>query len=114
MNIFFKYNWPGNIRELENILERAAIMANGEIILSSHLPEYLHEELPEMPVGLVEVKSPGPLKDILREAEFGAIKKALEASQGNRTRAMEILGMKKTNFYKRLNNIGILGFAYIA
>ena len=74
LNMFFSYNWPGNIRELENILERAAIMANGEIILSSHLPEYLHEKPPEMPVGLVEVKSP----------------------------AMEILDMGKTNFYKKL------------
>lgn len=102
LNVFFRYNWPGNIRELENILERAAIMANGEIILSSHLPEYLLEKLPEVPVGLVEVKSPGLLKDILREAEFEAIKKALEISKGNRTRAMEILGMGKTNFYKKL------------
>jgi transcriptional regulator with PAS, ATPase and Fis domain len=102
LNIFFRYSWPGNIRELENILERAAIMANGEIILSSHLPGYLHKKQPTQPVGMVEVKTHGPLSDILREAELGAIKKALEISRGNRTRAMEILDMGKTNFYKKL------------
>jgi DNA-binding NtrC family response regulator len=80
----------------------AFFMANGEIILPSHLPGCLHKKQPGISTGMVEVKNPGPLRDILREAELGAIKKALEVTKGNRTRAMEILGMGKTNFYKKL------------
>jgi len=101
MNIFFRYNWPGNIRELENIMERAAIMTTGEVIMSSHLPGYIFEKLPVSTEGLV-AKGTGTLKAILREAEIQAIKKALEASKGNRLKAMEILGIGKTSFYKKL------------
>jgi transcriptional regulator with PAS, ATPase and Fis domain len=102
MNIFFRYDWPGNVRELENVLERSCIMADGPVILPSHLPEYLKKSSFAPASGRVEIKRLGPLKDLVQEIEIQAIKQALRISGGNKTQAMNLLGMKKTNFYKKL------------
>ncbi|NLZ53723.1 MAG: hypothetical protein GX892_11380 [Thermoanaerobacteraceae bacterium] len=105
MNIFFGYNWPGNIRELENVLERSCIMADGPVILPSHLPEYIKKSSLAPTLGRVEIKDLGPLKDLVQETEIQAIKEALRITGGNKMRAMNMLGMKKTNFYKKLKLI---------
>lgn len=105
MNIFFSYSWPGNVRELENVLESSCIMADGEIILPSHLPEYIKGHDKSAHTGYVDVKKLAPLKDLLQETENQAIIRALKDTGGHRGRAMEILGMGKTNFYKKLKHI---------
>ncbi|MCR4429479.1 MAG: sigma 54-interacting transcriptional regulator [Tepidanaerobacteraceae bacterium] len=103
MKIFLDYDWPGNVRELENVLERAAIMADGDIIMTGHLPEYILGQNKEDNIGgMVTVKKIGPLKELLTETEINAVKKALEICGGNRKKAMEMLGVGKTNFYKKL------------
>jgi transcriptional regulator with PAS, ATPase and Fis domain len=102
MNIFFRYDWPGNVRELENVLERSCVMADGPVILPSHLPEYIKKSSFVPTSGRVEIKSLGPLKDLIQETEIQAIKQALIMTGGNKTQAMNLLGMKKTNFFKKL------------
>ncbi|WP_422447382.1 sigma 54-interacting transcriptional regulator [Thermoanaerobacterium sp. DL9XJH110] len=108
MKIFLDYRWPGNIRELENVLERAVIMADGNVILPAHLPEYVLEDVKKGRSGgeLVDIKNVGPIKNILKEAEAKALEKALEVCGGSRKKAMELLGMGKTSFYKKLKVAG--------
>ncbi|MGI6424475.1 MAG: sigma 54-interacting transcriptional regulator [Tepidanaerobacteraceae bacterium] len=107
LKIFFEYDWPGNIRELENVLERAKVMS-GEQILPEHLPQHMlksNEDISDE--SLVEVTNLGPLKDILEEAEKKAITKALKTTKGNRKKAMDLLKMGKTNFYDKIKRFGI-------
>jgi DNA-binding NtrC family response regulator len=71
--------------------------------MPEHLPEYIlgqnkNDNIDDM----ITVKKIGPLKELLMETEIHAVKKALEICGGNRKKAMEMLGVGKTNFYKKL------------
>lgn len=98
------YHWPGNIRELRNILERAVNVANGKIIEPRHLPEYL-----QIQHGVHDEKESSSLrlKDIVVHAEIDAIRRALQESGGNRTLAAKKLGIHRTAIYKKMETYGI-------
>ena len=83
------YEWPGNIRELENVLERAVALTDSEIIY----PEHLHIE---------EGISHLTLRDRLKKEEKRIIEAALLKAKGNRSAAMKELGVTKTIFYEKL------------
>lgn len=106
--IFFDYDWPGNIRELENVLERAMIMSE-EVIYPEHLPDNMLKKVEPSIINktFVDVKDIGPMRLIVEEAEKKAIQKALEITGGSRKKAMELLKMGKTNFYAKLKKFGI-------
>lgn len=78
------YSWPGNVRELENVIHRAHIIAPSRDILPQHI---LFDEISDE--GISDIISVMPI----REMERRLIYKALEATNGNRTRAAEILGI---------------------
>lgn len=88
------YEWPGNIRELENVLERAVALTDSEIIY----PEHLHIE---------EGISHLTLRDRLKKEEKRIIEAALLKAKGNRSAAMKELGVTKTIFYEKLKEHGI-------
>ncbi|HYF95407.1 MAG TPA: sigma 54-interacting transcriptional regulator [Symbiobacteriaceae bacterium] len=90
-----QYDWPGNIRELENVLERACNLAEGDTIRPEHLPALITQGQPEK----VHV---APLKEILDAAEKEALMRALEAAGDNRSQAMKLLGVGRTSFYEKL------------
>ena len=92
------YRWPGNIRELRNSIQRAAILAPGERILPEHLPRSLAPgEQPD------RVRSAGEEKTRpLAEVEKEAILEALERCGGNRTRAAAELGISRRKLLYRL------------
>jgi DNA-binding NtrC family response regulator len=90
------YGWPGNIRELQNVVERAAILCQGEQILPTSLN--------------LAPASPAPTAvgpRTLRELEREAILAALAACQGNRRTAAEQLGIGLRTLYTRLKEYGI-------
>ncbi|MBI5141576.1 MAG: sigma-54-dependent Fis family transcriptional regulator [Nitrospirae bacterium] len=96
-----RHHWPGNIRELQNVIERAVILARGRIGLE-HLPaEVTHGEsqMPEHPAGGMET-----LKSVEREI----IVKALEKHGGNRRLAARELGMSRRTLQYRLKEFGLL------
>lgn len=94
------HDWPGNVRELRNALERAAILANGELILPNDLPPNV-QRAPERPVpGKVLV---GDMEEIQRRA----ILEALEKTGGNKTRAAELLGISRRNLLYKLRAYGM-------
>jgi len=90
------YGWPGNIRELQNVIERAVILCGEERITSAHL----HLPLPSPSL------SPGVPKT-LRELEREAILGALAAQRGNRRKAADQLGIGLRTLYTRLREYGI-------
>ena len=88
MEVLEHYQWPGNIRELRNVIERATILAEGDFIEYRHLPPTLtaksEETLPSLTI------APGTTVD---EAERRLIMMTLEHTRNNKTRAAEVLGI---------------------
>ncbi|AWK52817.1 sigma-54-dependent Fis family transcriptional regulator [Clostridium beijerinckii] len=94
------YEWKGNVRELENILERAInIMEDSEIIDADDLPK----EITGKKASII----PKRLKDILEESEKNAIILAIRASGGNKTKAAKILDIGRTSLYEKIEKYKI-------
>lgn len=84
-----QYEWPGNVRELRNVLERAMTFAENGKIEREDLPDYLRSHLTK-PSGLAF------------DAELGAIKKALNQTNGNKAQAARILGISRSGLYEKI------------
>ena len=92
--------WPGNVRQLENALARAAIAARGRAILPEHLDA---DELADMSFpAVVDSSEPVPLRALLAEVERRAIARALTACNGNRTRTAERLGISRRQLFDKI------------
>ena len=90
-----RYEWPGNIRELENVIERAInIMDNETIIKPKHLPVDSMVEF--------DVEEMRPLKDAIYDYEKATIIKCLEAVNYNKSKASKILGISRPTLYEKL------------
>jgi len=99
MRVLERYEWPGNVRELRNVIERATILARGELIELVHLPPL--GVLPVAPVPAHGVTiTPGMTVD---EAEQKLILATLESAGGNKTRAAEMLGISLKTLHNKLN-----------
>ena len=98
MRILEQYNWPGNVREVRNIIERAVILANGEFIEPKHLPPLVTDS-PDVVKPTVALE-PGTT---VEEAERRLILMTLEHTRDNKTRAAEILGISLKTLHNKLN-----------
>jgi len=104
MSILMNYNWPGNIRELENVIERAVILTKGPIILPEDFPEILTAHK-----GNSDLKEDSQkLKDALKDPEKDLISKALDSVEWNRNEAAKVLGINRTTLYKKMLRYGLL------
>ncbi len=107
-----RYAWPGNIRELENVIERAAILSDGQSILEADLPP-LGPPVPAAPAAdaLAAPSLERPLKEqvaeVTRKIERRAILAALRAESGSPTRAARRLGISRAAFYHKLKELEI-------
>ena len=98
-DLLTNYLWPGNIRELENAIEHAFVLADGSILEIKHLPpEIRHADKNGTP-------PPPPESDLSKEEEN--IKRALLAAKGNRTKAAEMLGMHRTSLWRKMREFRI-------
>ncbi len=89
-----RYSFPGNIRELRNVIERAIIMTDGDILMSSSLPkEFFVQEM---------MTASNNLSLSLNEIEKIHILKVLRQANGNKTKTAEILGIGLTTLYRKL------------
>jgi two-component system, NtrC family, response regulator HydG len=102
LDLLVRYDWPGNIRELENCIERAVIMARDEVIVPSDFPPQ------------IQLSGEGDKKDVgifygmsLAEMEKELIVKTLAETGGNRTRAAEVLGINRRTLQNKLKEYGI-------
>ena len=91
------YGWPGNVREMENCIKRAVIMADGNTIVADDLG------LPDTEA----VEEPLNLRQVRDEAEYKAIVKALARTDGNIVKASELLGISRPTMYDLLGRHGI-------
>ncbi|MTI96274.1 MAG: sigma-54-dependent Fis family transcriptional regulator [Firmicutes bacterium] len=91
------YHWPGNIRELKNVLERAINFAPQSVIVPEDLPDYIRAS--HQPSPSARDRS---LKQILMEAEKQAIRAAIIEADGNRKLAAQKLGIHRTSLYKKM------------
>lgn len=100
VSIFEKYDWPGNIRELEHTIERAAFLCKKGIIKKEHC-KFFVDKLKDKRNLNFENKLIN-LKDISLESEKNAIIEALKISNGNKTKAAALLGINRSLLYSKL------------
>ncbi|HTP51109.1 MAG TPA: sigma-54 dependent transcriptional regulator [Anaeromyxobacteraceae bacterium] len=121
LEILLGYSWPGNIRELENLMERSVLFADGPVISASQLPESLREKTTGAPmpiaavgpIGAIAAPSGASMKEIVRQAqaelERELISRALEETDGNVTRAAKRLQISRKSLQVKMKELGLRG-----
>lgn len=102
LSVLSSYQWPGNIRELENVIERATIMAEGGVVELTHLPQALLQAPLPLQQSSLQVDSKQNLDEDLRSYEKVLIERALLKAQGNQVRAAELLGINQRSLWYRV------------
>jgi transcriptional regulator of acetoin/glycerol metabolism len=102
MKRLLEYSYPGNVRELENVLEHAFILCRGTEIRLSHLPDNLSGS-PEPPPVRGSPLTPQRLPDLEREM----IREVLERSDWNRDQAARELGMHRSTLWRKVQRYGL-------
>lgn len=108
LSLLMCYDWPGNIRELENVIERAIILAKGSEINSSFLPEKLKENIGDeskvenkINEKVISLQGEGSLENV----EVHVIREALRKTKGNVSKAARILGISRNTIYNKLKKV---------
>lgn len=102
LHLLLRYGWPGNIRELENVIERLIYISDGNVIKVEDLPAPIRQLATGAPeIGL------RPLKQVVQELEKDMIMKALQATNNNRVKAASMLGLPRASFYQKLKEYGL-------
>ncbi len=120
LRIFERYPWPGNIRELRNVIERATIVAEGDFVTAEHLPPHIVRAADSQAARSVAAGPPqpaaaaGPLVTLapgttVEEAETRLIELTLQHTRNNKTRAAEILGISLKTLHNKLNRLRAMG-----
>jgi PAS domain S-box-containing protein len=99
LEIMINHDYPGNIRELENIIEHAFVLCPGGMIEPRHLPNYLRPK--EAPLG------PAGSATTLKEVEKQLIFEALKRNGWNRLKAANELGIHKSTLFRKIGSLGI-------
>jgi len=100
MLVLMQHDYPGNVRELENIIEYAFVLCPGGMIEVYHLPPELHDgSSTEKPEGIGDVT--------LREMEAMHIAETLRRHGGNRDAAAEALGIHRATLFRKIKALGI-------
>ncbi len=101
LSILKNYSFPGNVRELWHIIERAVILADATTIEPTHLPDRLRKKTPTLPSEEIQAFVP------LDEMEKAHIIRAIEITKGNRSKACELLGISRAALWRKLKMINI-------
>ncbi len=106
-----QYHWPGNIRELQNIIERAAVLTQDSVIRLENLPVIFGELLLGASAGKPEVEGSfrGQREKHLTHIEKGLLKRFLQESEGNVSEAARRANIPRRTFYRILNRHGLSG-----
>ncbi len=112
IDLLKKYDFPGNVRELENLIERSVALSNTNILLPDSLAMSIHkrrwiEGVKNQRFDLDEVAHGVALDNILADIERAYLEKALECTNGNKNKAAELLGISFRSFRYRLEKLGV-------
>lgn len=102
MTILEQYDYPGNIRELRNTIERMVVLARGDVLTADDVPQQIRS-FQAVPAAVQTVNAAETAKLDLGGNERKLIEQALISAKGNRTRAAEILGISRRTLHRRLN-----------
>lgn len=103
MNVFMHYDWPGNLRELENVIERAVVLTRGEVIGLRDIHQEIKKETRNVSLRN-EIKT-------LRQQELETIMQTMDQFDGNKSRAAKALGITRKSLYNRLKNINTVSLS---
>ncbi len=100
-----RYRWPGNVRQLINVIERAKILADDQSIVASDLPPELNA--PPATASPLSGAGEGPLSDDLESLQKSKIEEVLARVGGNKTRAARLLGITRRSLYRLLERYAL-------
>jgi transcriptional regulator with PAS, ATPase and Fis domain len=101
MSAFFRYSWPGNVREMENLLQQAIIMNTGPILTMKNFPDRFSGE------DWGALRSDDQGVPTLKEVERDLIQKALRVTEGNVASAARLLGVDRKTIYRKVKRLSI-------
>ncbi|MBN1982731.1 MAG: sigma-54-dependent Fis family transcriptional regulator [Chitinivibrionales bacterium] len=108
IQILMEYGWPGNIRELENCMERSVIIAHGRPISLDHIPTHIRDNKTFANPALCTIPDSGISLD---EVEKRLIIQALEKTNGNKSEAARLLGISRRQIYSKMQTHNITGYS---
>jgi PAS domain S-box-containing protein len=100
LSLFIAYDWPGNIRELENVIERAFVLCRDSEIQRSHLPR-------EMILREQTTRDTPSLETAKQALEAGNISRVLKQTRNNISQAARLLGMHRSTLYRKIKKLGL-------
>lgn len=100
--LLLNYEWPGNVRQLENVINRACILADNDCIGVGDLPAEIVRSVDSLSGHGTAIASSGYLRDQLRELEVSIIQRMLQETQGDRRLAAQNLGIGVSSLYRKL------------
>ncbi|MGH4052029.1 MAG: sigma-54 interaction domain-containing protein [Clostridium sp.] len=98
------YSWPGNIRQLENVLERAINLLDEELFI---MPKHLPEKITKNVIKKYSLEN-NYLKDVVENVEKDLIMECIEKTGGNKKETAKILGLSRAGLYKKLNRYNLM------
>jgi len=101
MDLLCQYGWPGNIRELENVIERAVALANGPEITVNELPDYISN------LSIETYRRADSEIPNLEAQEKNYIKWVLDKCEGNKTKAAKIMGIDRVSLWRKIKRYGM-------
>jgi len=105
-NILRQYNWPGNFRELQNLIQRLLILGDGEVS-DEEAKQAIEASQPNIAVGINHIDTSLPLKEAKDHFERAYFKRLLVETGGNVTETAKKSGVERTNLYRKLKALGL-------
>ncbi len=107
LNCFKAYPWPGNIRELKNVIRRLVLLSDGDTILTSALPLEIAAQSKDVSTPISIPSASPDLKNRAQEAEYETIMQVLKQVSFNKSKAAEILNIDRKTLYNKMKSFSI-------